>query len=638
MVISNYHGLKIGLEIHFQLATSRKLFCHCPTKLVTNITGSRVIRRLRPTQSELGQIDPAAYFEFQKGTIIEYIAPEDCTCLVELDEEPPHEICEEALATAIAVAKFLKSKILDEFHVMRKVVIDGSNTTGFQRTLLIALGGYINVNGKKINIQSICLEEEAARLIKREDNKVTYCLDRLGIPLIEIATAPEIESPEEAIQVAEYLGRIVTATGMRRRGIGSIRQDINISVMGEVPVEIKGVQKLTQLKKVIEFEYKRQISLLKIRDELRRRGLRKEDLKLEYFDVTHIFNATKSKLIKKLLSKGYRVYTVKLPKFKGLLILETAPNYRLGKEFAERVRFWTGLGGLIHSDELPGYGISEDEASKVKNLINCKENDAFILIISDEEKVQVATEKIIERAKEAIKGIPKETRAAHEDGSTFYMRPRPGMARMYPETDIPPIRINRRINDLLNRIAIRDPYEIVKSVISKYSINKEQAWMLYDEGLIHVFQRLVKRFNKLKPTYIATVILDFPKILEREGLDTSKITDDIIEKTIEYVNNGVIAKESIIDLWKDYIKTGEATFEDILRKYELGKVPYEEIRKYIYESLPKIKNFNELPGNIKRKKLIGFAMSRFRGKVNPKVVVSIVDELLDKLRRGEINV
>lgn len=224
-------GLKVGLEIHLQLSTKHKLFCNCPPILEENFIGE-FIRRLRPTQSELYQVDPAALFEFQKGKFYRYLIPKNSACLVEMDEEPPHLLNMDALKIALRVARALKSKIVDEVEVMRKIVIDGSNTTGFQRTCLVALGGELKVNGKKIPIQTICLEEDAARIIEKTEKQTTYALDRLGIPLIEIATAPVINNPDEAVKVALEIGRLVKATGYVKNELGAIRQDVNISVRG----------------------------------------------------------------------------------------------------------------------------------------------------------------------------------------------------------------------------------------------------------------------------------------------------------------------------------------------------------------------------------------------------------------------
>ncbi|HJS82982.1 MAG TPA: Glu-tRNA(Gln) amidotransferase GatDE subunit E, partial [Nitrososphaera sp.] len=176
--------LKVGFEIHQQLDTTSKLFCNCQCAEALKYD-SRFARKLRPTQSELGAYDPAAMFEFSKLRTVEYSAARGTSCLVEADEEPPHDVNREALETALLFSLALKSKIMDEIHVMRKIVIDGSNTTGFQRTMLVALGGYLEVGGRRVGVQSICLEEDAAKLLDDSKGVRNYGLDRLGVPLVE---------------------------------------------------------------------------------------------------------------------------------------------------------------------------------------------------------------------------------------------------------------------------------------------------------------------------------------------------------------------------------------------------------------------------------------------------------------------
>ncbi len=561
------YNLKVGLEIHFQLNTGRKLFCHCPIGLKSNVEGYEFIRKLRPTQSELGQVDPAAYFEFQKGTIINYISPLEYTCLVEADEEPPHDICEDAIKVALKVARYLKALIIDEIHVMRKIVIDGSNPTGFQRTAIIGLGGEIyvkNIN-KKVPIQSICLEEEAARLIERKGNSVKYYLDRLGIPLIEISTAPVINTPEEAIEVATALCRVVTATGLRRRGIGTIRQDINISVLGGEPVEIKGVQKLPQLAKVIRFEFKRQLGLIELAKELQRRGITENDIINScIIDATDIFKDSECKIIRRVIRSGGKVYAIKLKGFGGLIGKEIAENHRLGKEFSERVRFWSGLGGIFHSDELPAYGISMDEIKRLVRMLDMDEKyDAFIIVAGSENQVRVAIEKIIERAIEALKGVPSETRGAREDGSTFYMRPRPGMARMYPETDIPPIYISKELIKEIDENPLPDPEEVISNLISQYNLNRELALKIYDSDYFDLFKRLASIVKKIDYKYLASLLTDRLSELESEGIDTSLIDDKMLYEVIKAVENGLIEKEAILEVLKYSIKNNVSILDSI---------------------------------------------------------------------------
>jgi glutamyl-tRNA(Gln) amidotransferase subunit E len=223
-------GLKVGLEIHQQLATRTKLFCNCKeTRLPPEITFQR---RLRLTQSELGHIDPAAMFEFKKGKITRYFANSESSCLVEADEEPPHNLKDESIEALLMVSLLLNSKIVDELHIMRKIVIDGSNTTGFQRTLIGALGGSLRTKKRDVGIQIICLEEDAARIIGENNSSRDFDLNRLGTPLIEIALEPVTGSPEEIQEIALSLGRLLRSTKRVARGLGTIRQDINVSIFG----------------------------------------------------------------------------------------------------------------------------------------------------------------------------------------------------------------------------------------------------------------------------------------------------------------------------------------------------------------------------------------------------------------------
>jgi len=294
----------VGLEIHQQLDTSAKLFCDCRLELFKEEPEITFLRRLRPTQSELGQIDPAAYFEFQKGVKILYEANKATSCLVEMDEEPPHPLNMEAVETTLTAALMMNAKPVDEIHVMRKTVIDGSNTTGFQRTCVIALNGEVKVGRKIVPIQHVSLEEDAARKTGGEGNVIRYRIDRLGIPLIEVATAPVIKSPKEAEQVALAIGRVLRATGEVKRGLGTIRQDINISIPDGALIEIKGVQELEVLRLVVKYEVQRQLRLVKISEELRTRGVNEDDIQGNFIDVTHVFEQTQDPSSKVFLDES----------------------------------------------------------------------------------------------------------------------------------------------------------------------------------------------------------------------------------------------------------------------------------------------------------------------------------------------
>src|SRR3989454_8838302 len=264
-------GLKVGLEIHQQLAT-HKLFCEDASVLVDAPGGERFRRRLRPTQSELGEVDAAAIEEARRRLTFVYETTPN-SCLVEADEEPPHPPNPEALDIALEIALLLDAKCASEVDFMRKIVIDGSNTSGFQRSALVALDGRLEVNGKRIGVPTILLEEDAARKLGEGENEVVYRLDRLGIPLVEIATSPDIETPEAAREVALAFGSLLRATRKVMRGIGTIREDLNVSIKGGSRIEIKGVQELRLISTFVEKEVERQRMLLDVAAELKRRGV-----------------------------------------------------------------------------------------------------------------------------------------------------------------------------------------------------------------------------------------------------------------------------------------------------------------------------------------------------------------------------
>jgi len=262
-------NFKCGIEIHQQLDT-HKLFCSCPSLIRDDKPDIIIKRRLRPSAGESGEVDEAALHEFRRGKQFIYQAYSNTTCLVELDEEPPHDVNKEALETALQVALTLNAKVVDRICFMRKTVVDGSNTSGFQRTALIATNGFIETSKGKVKIDTVCLEEEAAKIVKRTEKQDTYNLSRLGIPLIEIATAPDIKDPEHCRETAEKIGMILRSTNKVKRGLGTIRQDVNLSIKNKARVEIKGFQDLRNMPKIIENEVKRHLKLIENGEQLKK--------------------------------------------------------------------------------------------------------------------------------------------------------------------------------------------------------------------------------------------------------------------------------------------------------------------------------------------------------------------------------
>ena len=621
-------GLKVGFEIHQQLAVRSKLFCSCMCVDVENYE-SEFVRRLRPTQSELGEYDPAALFEFRKGRLIKYLRTNGSSCLVEADEEPPHDVNREALETALIIALALKSNIVDEIHVMRKIVIDGSNTTGFQRTILVANGGVIETPLKKVRVQTVSLEEDAAKLISDDGNVRTYGLDRLGTPLVEVALEPITGTPEEIMQVALTLGRLMRASKRVSRGLGTIRQDVNISITGGGVIEVKGVQKLDQLIKVIEYEMMRQHGLLLITKKLTERNLKSEDVGDSAVDVTTVFKNSASKVIKKAIENNGVVMAVKLKGLAGMLTYEPYEGMRLGKEFGELVRFY-GLGGVFHSDELPAYGITKEEVEAVRKVLSLGNTDAFVLVAGSEDNVEAATKAITERTRYALIGVPAETRAPTHEGKTVYSRPRPGAARMYPETDIPPIPVTKQMLDSLKDKVPKSWDAFVSELSTKYGLNRTLAEKMFDSDYLEVFEDIAGTTG-VQPTFIAATLTESLVSLERQGLDLNTLTSNIIKEAFMKLDKGEVAKESIVPIFEKIARKEARNTDEAIEKLGLKTISDEELNKILDKIVQENVKIIADKGVNALSMLMGKAMSTLRGKVDGQKVNALLKQKIDKL-------
>lgn len=623
--------LKVGLEIHQQLAVSTKLFCNCQEFNGVN-KGIEFVRRLRPTQSELGEVDPAAQFEASRSRIIRYKADGESACLVEADEEPPHSLSNDVLEIILSIALLLKSEPIDEVHVMRKIVIDGSNTTGFQRTLIVALGGELRVGSKTVPVQAVALEEDAARILEKTNGISQYGLDRLCIPLVEVALAPVTGAPDDIEDIALALGRLMRSTKRVARGLGTIRQDVNVSIKGGNVVEVKGVQKLNLISKIVEFETKRQWSLLEIAKKLKSR------IPVERFEpisvnVSDVFKSSESKLMRKVLNGNGAVFGIKLPKFRGVLGYEPESGIRLGKEMADLVKFY-GFGGIFHSDELPAYGINEKDVSNVSNELSIEKDDAFILLAGVKENMEIAISALKARSKQAFEGVPPETRGSTIDGQTKYIRPKPGSARMYPETDIPPIAID---DDLLNKVreSLPPPYEEqIDFYRSKYSLSDKLARQIYDSDYSGLFDEITNN-TKISPSFIAATLTETLVSISRETLDNSLIDEECLIDAFTLLDKGMVAKEAIIDILT-YIAEGKAdNARDAIEKLSLSSLTKELLDEIVRDIVEKNKEIVRKRRDESFSILMGKVMEQVRGKADGKVVSSVLRETITNMMEDE---
>ena len=615
-------GLKVGVEIHQQLNTG-KLFCDCQSEL-SDEHHKEFVRRLRPTQSELGEIDRAALEQAERKLQFRYQTV-PYSCLVEADEEPPHDANKKAIEASLEMASLLSMSPADEIHFMRKIVIDGSNTGGFQRTALIARNGQLEAGGKKIGVTTVCLEEDAARKLSEHGSEVLYRLDRLGIPLVEISTEPDMTTPEEARLVAERLGSLLRATKKVRRGIGTIREDVNISIAGGARVEIKGAQDLRLLHVYVEEEVKRQLALIEVKQALRERGAR--PIQHDIRDLSPMFRQTKCKVIKAALDEGGRVFAVSLPKFKGLLGPTDKGVKRLGPEMAAHARV-SGVKGLFHSDELPGYGVTVAEVEDVNSALGVESDGAFVLIADQEPKAMAAITRAIDRASAAIEGVPEETRDPLPDGQSVYSRPLPGKARMYPETDVRPILVDEKILESIRLNLPELPEEKAARFVKEFSMSDEQADMLVRSGFEDEFELLARSLGN--PQVVARIYLNTYPELEKLGRDPSKLTVETIREVLTLLNKGSFAKEAIPQILASVIEHG-LTVGKALESLGVETVDLDSVRAVCERVVKERENFIKERGEGALGPLMGIVMKELRGRVDGKVISEILREKIRQL-------
>ncbi len=598
-------GLKVGLEIHQQVA-GKKLFCNCPAELAGDDEKPNLVvkRILRAVVGETGEVDIAASHEQKKQKYFLYNSYDSYNCLVDIDEEPPQPLNKEALETALVVAQLLHAHIVDEIQVMRKTVVDGSNTTGFQRTSLVAQNGFIEVDGRKIGIDTICLEEDSAKIVERKGDFDVYDLSRLGIPLIEIATDASIDSPERAQKVAEKIGMVLRSTGKVKRGLGTIRQDVNVSIPGGQRVEIKGAQDLKMIPTIVKNEMQRQQILLDVQKQLGKFGIEKE-----FVDVTPVLEKCPSKIVQNTLNENGVIYGLKLDGFAGLLGKETMPDKRIGSELSMYAKAAAGVGGLFHSDELPKYGIEQEHVDLIKKKLGCSAKDGFVIIADQHEKVLRALEAVYTRTLALGEGVLNEVRNAHEDGTTSFMRPIPGASRMYPETDVMPL-----VADV-SGLKLPKLLEESSANFVKLGLAKDLADLIAKSGKAAVFEQWIAQFKNLKPAFIAeTMIPKLREVKRKYTVETEKITDKKLEEVFVHLDSGIVPKEALDDILLDIAKEGHCDFSKYkgMSDAELEKI----LKKIVHDS-------KGAPLGT----LMGMAMKELRGKADGKKINEILRKL-----------
>ncbi len=617
-------GFKAGLEIHQQI-DSHKLFCHCSSK-ITDVVDYTFQRYLRPTQSELGDVDKAALAEAKKQRTFLYSASNEATCLVEADEEPPHQVNTEAMDVCLTMALLTHAYIVDEIHFMRKIVIDGSNTSGFQRTGLLAMNGHLD----DVSIQTIALEEDAARKIGEKENVVNYGLDRLGIPLIEIATGPDMKNPAHTRDVAEKIGLLLRATGKVKRGLGTIRQDLNVSIKEGSRVEIKGVQSLSSIERVAAVEVERQQMLVACKKTLEQRTkdpslLRKEQV----IDVTHLLSQVDSTICKKLLKQGI-AKGMKLPGFAGLLKKEM---FRLGRELSGYAKSASGIGGIIHSDELPGYGMNDEHLKQLYLVFSVDPAvDAFVIALGELSVVDTALEAVLKRSEMAYQGVPAEVRRALPDDTTEYLRPLPGAARMYPETDVQPFRVTSQHLQRLEKYLPERPEEKFKRFINQYKLHEEQTKQLLTSGFETDFEELMRQYPNAQSIIIRIFLNTIPE-LQKEKIPVENISKEMLVSVLDALYQNMFSKEGIPAMLTYLLNHPTATIRDAVNACGFESVDTKDIEAFTHQLVNERLEFIKERGINALGPLMGIVMKKFLGKADGAVISAILKKEIDNVLR-----
>ena len=571
-------GFMSGLEVHQQLKTKEKLFCHCPAGIYHNHDdfNAEVIRHMRPTLSELGEYDGTALMEYKTRKEIIYRLNNKTACTYEIDDTPPFKIDKEALEYALEISLLCKLNIVGEVHITRKQYLDGSIPTGFQRTAILGVEGEIPLKNKKVRLIQLSIEEDSCREISDIRHTRIYKTDRLGMPLIETVTYPDMLTPDELKEAAEYIRFLNRSTGKVRIGSGAGREDVNVSCKGGTRVEIKGVSYNKLIPELSHNEAFRQWALLNVRRKLNDRIKDTSKWKIEHQEIDYRNFDLKYEPITYGLIDKYRIIAVNLPNFKGILSHFTQPGKIFADEIKDRLKVIACLEkpNMVHSEELEPKVI-EKNFIKIRELLNASENDAQIIFWAPDEDLPTALETIEERCRMAFEGIPNETRKSFLDGTTIFERVLPGADRMYPDTDSAPIPLE---NIYVDKLSKNLPTDVIDryNQLKKWNIPEDTYTYIFRNNLFPLIEKIVKDL-KLNPKFIGTFIGHRLKFVEGHYTSANNFNYSKIYDLFKYL----IDKKLEIQLSKQMLPVvyqyPKMDFDSILTSINFKTVPKEEI-------------------------------------------------------------
>ena len=618
-------GFKSGLEIHQQLMTESKLFCRCPAGRYSEKFDAEILRHMRPTLSELGEYDGTALMEFKTKKEIIYRIQRDTVCTYEMDDTPPFMIDEEALDIALGIGMLYDCIMIDELHIARKQYLDGSIPTGFQRTTIVGVDGKIPYKGREIRIVQLGLEEDACREVSDIGHRRTYLTDRLGMPLIETVTAPDMRTPQEVAEVAQLLRRIVRSTGHVRTGIGAAREDVNVSVTGGTRVEIKGVPRIPRIPLLTYHEAMRQWNLLRLREQLAQRGITAETFAASIEDVTPLFRWTLFQPLLSAVSGGMSVYGVRLNGFKDLLLWQTQTNTCFSQEISDRIRViacLTTLPNMVHSDS-HDEALTSAEWRTVRKALKVGDDDTLVVVWGPAEDAKLGAQEVVIRAREATIGIPSETRQALKDGTNGFERILPGPNRMYPDTDLPPKaitseRLERIQEGLPARITSRERWYreigVPEDLIERLSVSPYAL----------LFEKSVKEWS-LSPKLASVLLIQYPKRLKKKKLPVPLLDGGMAEDILKALKDRRLFKEGILPLLEQALVLGEGIDQLLLSP---GTVL--ELQESIVQTMASLSDKKTNNDQSLKRLAMGMLMQKWRGRIDGTEVAAQLALALNK--------
>ena len=626
-------GLKVGLEIHQQLYTRKKLFCRCPAGRYTEIYNAEILRHMRPTLSELGEYDGTALMEFKTKKEIIYQINHETVCTYEMDDTPPFMPDQESLDIALEIAMLLNYQLVSELHISRKQYLDGSIPTGFQRTTIVGVEGWIPYKDRKIGLIQLGLEEDACREVSDVGHLRVYRTDRLGMPLIEMVTQADMHTPAEVADVANILRWTVRSTGKVRTGIGAARQDVNVSVTGGTRVEIKGVSRIPYLPRLIYNEARRQYSLLQIRQELQRRGITEKTFQSASAEVTNLLTKTNWEPLQQALQRQEEIHCVNLRGFAGILSQSTQTDKVFSKEISDRVRVIACLTRLpnIITSESAEETIDSFTWQKIRKAMNAQSEDALVLVWGNKQDVRTAAIEISIRAREATIGIPSETRQALVDGTNGFERILPGPDRMYPDTDLPPLEIT---DQRLNHIRQQVPQPFWKR------LEKYREWGVPEHLLIAIassprakfFEQLIDR-HKISAVQIARYLFEKTTAWKRAGQPIHKLDENIWDEFFTAAVTSPTMLENGDEIITNFLTADRESVIPFLETYREQRSDKRKTNQLVEERIQEIRQA-ELPAfsTIEKKHhyLMRKIMETLRGKIPGKLVSQLLWEHLKR--------